>query len=74
MFVGGLIPVLVFKGLTKRNKFIGWAKIRIEREIEAAVNKYRNSPDNELRSYSTDSDDTKREDRFRSILRNKSVE
>ena len=74
VFVGGLIPVLVFKGLTKRNKFIGWAKIRIEREIEAAVNKYRNSPDNELRSYSTDSDDTKREDRFRSILRNKSVE
>jgi len=26
VFVGGLIPALVFKGLTKRNKFIGWAK------------------------------------------------
>ena len=37
VFVGGLIPALVFKGLTKGNKFIGFAKIRIEREIEKAV-------------------------------------
>jgi len=64
VFVGGLIPALVFKGLTKRNKFIGWAKMRIKREIEAAVNEYRNSPDNELRSYSTDSDDAIGDDRF----------
>jgi len=48
VFVGGLIPALVLKGLTKRNKFIGWVKIRIEREIETAVNEYRNSrPDND---------------------------
>lgn len=40
VFVGGLIPALVFKGLTKGNKFIGWEKIRIEREIETAVTKY----------------------------------
>ena len=37
VFVGGLIPALVFKGLTKGNKFIGFAKIRIEREIEKAI-------------------------------------
>ena len=40
VFVGGLIPAIVFEGLTKRNKFIGWEKIRIEREIERAVKKF----------------------------------
>ena len=40
VFIGGLIPALVFKGLTRGKKFIGWAKIRIEREIETAVNEY----------------------------------
>lgn len=39
VFVGGLIPALVFKGLTKGNKFIGWEKKRIEREIETEVRK-----------------------------------
>lgn len=40
VFVGGLIPALVFKGLTYGNKFIGWEKIRIEREIKTAVTEY----------------------------------
>ena len=61
MFIGGLIPALVFKGLTRGKKFIGWAKIRIEREIETAVNKY---------SDDIASDDTIRDDRFRPILYN----
>jgi len=40
VFVGGLIPAMVFEGLTKGNKFIGWAKIEIERKIERAVKEY----------------------------------
>ena len=56
VFVGGLIPALVFKGLTKGNKFTGRAKIRIEREIERAVTEYRNSTDIELGPCSTGND------------------
>ena len=37
VFVGGLIPALVFKGLTKGNKFKDEAKKRIEEDIEKAV-------------------------------------
>lgn len=50
VFVGGLIPALVFKGPTNGNKFIGWEKIRIEREIETAVTEHirRNSADIEF--------------------------
>lgn len=50
VFVGGLILVLVFKGLINGNKFIGWEKIRIEWEIEIVVIEYirRNSVDIEF--------------------------
>lgn len=71
VFVGGLIPALVFKGLAKGNKFIGWAKIKIERDIERAVKEYnRDSTAIELGPYSTDSDDTIVNYGFRPILRN----
>jgi len=74
VFVGGLIPVLVFKGRTKGNKFIGWAKIKIERDIERAVKEYnRDSTAIELGPYSTKSDDTIVNYGFRPILHNRYV-
>ena len=50
VFVGGLIPALVFKGLTKGNKFIGWAKTEIEREVETAITEYINTNSTDLES------------------------
>jgi len=40
---------LVLKGLTKGYKFMGWAKIKIEREVEIAVTEYRNSTNTDVR-------------------------
>jgi len=37
VFVSGVIPGLFFNGLTKGKNFSGWAKIKIKREIETAV-------------------------------------
>ena len=54
VFVGGLIPALVFKGLTKEKKFEGRAKVRIERDIEKAVIEKRTKIESKL--YNTDSD------------------
>ena len=54
MFFSGAIAALVFKGLTKGYKFIGWAKIEIEREVEMAVTEYKNSPATDVRQESAD--------------------
>ena len=56
VFVGGLIPALVFKGLTKGYKFVDQAKIKIEREIKTAVNEYteKQSRQRAATKYSTD--------------------
>ena len=45
VFFSGAIAALVFKGLTKGYKFIGWAKIKIEREVKMAVKYFTNSTD-----------------------------
>ena len=49
-------PALIFKGLTMGKKFLGWAKIRIEREIKTAVNEYteKQSRQRVVTAYSTD--------------------
>ena len=40
VFVSGVIPTLVFQGLTKKEKFSGWNKIKIEKKIKEAVKEY----------------------------------
>ena len=56
VFFSGAIAALVFKGLTKGYKFIGWTKIKIEREVEKAVTEYHdtNSPVTDVRPESAD--------------------
>ena len=54
VFFSGAIAALVFKGLTKGYKFIGWTKIKIEQEVEMAVTEYINSPVTDVRPESTD--------------------
>ena len=54
VFVGGLIPALVFKGLTKGNKFEGPSKQRIEGDIKKAVIEKRTEIESKL--YNTESD------------------
>jgi len=49
VFFSGAIAALVLKGLTKGYKFMGWAKIKIEREVEMAVTEYRNSTNTDVR-------------------------
>lgn len=40
VFVSGVIPTLVFQGFTKKEKFSGWNKIKIEKKIKEAVKEY----------------------------------
>ena len=54
VFFSGAIAALVFKRLTKGYKFIGWARIKIAREIKMAVTEYTNSTDTDARPESAD--------------------
>ena len=47
VFFTGSIPALLLKALTKDNSIIGWAKIKMEREIKTAVREYRGSRNGE---------------------------
>ena len=65
VFVSGVIPALVLKGLTRANMFVGWEKIKIKREIETAVREFhQGNSGNSLRhiegsqSHSINNDDT----------------
>jgi len=49
VFFNGAVATLVFKGLTSEYKFVGWAKIKIEREVKMAVTEYTNSTDTDVR-------------------------
>lgn len=40
VFVSGVIPTLIFQGFTKKEKFSGWNKIKIEKKIKEAVKEY----------------------------------
>ena len=40
VFVSGVIPTLIFQGFTKKDKFSGWNKIKIEKKIKEAVKEY----------------------------------
>lgn len=40
VFVSGVIPTLIFQGFTKKEKFSGWNKIKIEKKIREAVKEY----------------------------------
>ena len=40
VFVSGFIPGLFFDGLTKRKNLSGWPKIKLEKEIETAVDEF----------------------------------
>ena len=40
VFVGGVIPGLFFNGITKGKVFVGWEKIKMKREIKAAVEEF----------------------------------
>ena len=40
VFVSGIIPTLIFQELTKKDKFSGWNKIKIEKRIKEAVKEY----------------------------------
>ena len=40
VFVSGVIPTLIFQGFTKKEKFSGWNKIKIEKKIKEAVEEY----------------------------------
>lgn len=54
VFFSGAIAALVFKGLSKGYKFIGWEKINIEREVKLAVTGYKTSPVTDVRPESAD--------------------
>lgn len=54
VFFSGAIAALVFKGLTKGYKFIGWEKINIEREVKMAVTNYKNRIVTDVRPGSAD--------------------
>ena len=47
VFFTGSIPPLFLKVLTTRNRIVGWAKIKMEREIDQAVKEYRGSRNRE---------------------------
>ncbi|XP_015754010.1 PREDICTED: uncharacterized protein LOC107333685 isoform X1 [Acropora digitifera] len=40
VFVSGIIPTLLYQELTKKEKFSGWNKIKIEKRIKEAVKEY----------------------------------
>ncbi|XP_044184673.1 LOW QUALITY PROTEIN: uncharacterized protein LOC114961879 [Acropora millepora] len=40
VFLSGVIPTLIFQGFTKKEKFSGWNKIKIEKKIKEAVKEY----------------------------------
>ena len=40
VFISGVIPTLIFQRFTKKKKFSGWDKIRIDNKIKEAVRKY----------------------------------
>ena len=40
VFISGVIPTLVFKRFTTKEKFSGYEKLQIEKKIKAAVHKY----------------------------------
>ena len=47
VFFTGSIPPLFLRILTTSNNIIGWEKIKMEREIDEAVNEYRGSRNGE---------------------------
>ena len=40
VFIGGVIPTLIFQRFTKKKNFRGWDKIKIDNKIKEAVRKY----------------------------------
>ena len=50
VFVSGVIPSLIFEGLTRRQNFSGWKKINMKKKIKEAVKEY-------LRTMKEDDDD-----------------
>ena len=47
VFFTGSIPPLLLKVLTTRNRIVGWAKIKMEREIDQAVTEWRDGRNGE---------------------------